>query len=155
MKITKYGIVPFLFGLVVFFMLMDVFFIGIAVKTFSGVQTENAYQKGVDFDKIHNQEIYDKDIGWKVKLHLNDLQNKIQLDLSDKVNVPITGAKIQAKIISPVTAKFDQALFLKEVSEGKYEANFQPKYKGQFEVRIKAVVGKIEYITSEKFNTKH
>ena len=149
-RLTKYGITPYLFALVAFFLCMDVFFVSLAIKTFSGVYTDNSYQKGIEFDKIHKQEIYDQKLGWKAKISFNSSFNQISLQLSDRLNFPITGAKVQAKLISPVTAMFDQALFLNEVSEGLYKANFQPKIKGQFDVRVRAVAGKIEFITTER-----
>jgi nitrogen fixation protein FixH len=149
-RFTKYGIAPYLFGLVAFFLCMDVLFIGVAVKTFSGVYTDNSYQKGLEFDKIHNQDIYDQKLGWKAKISFNKEFNQITLHLLDRLNFPIVGAKVQAKLMSPVTEVYDQGLFLNEVGEGVYKANFQPKVKGQLEVRIKAVAGKIEFITTER-----
>ena len=141
MRLTKYGITPYLFILVICFLVLDVVLIVIANKTFAGVSHLPDHDKAVDAMPAENN----TSLNWKTHLVLNTQANKLTLSLNDSVGVPIVGAKIQAKLF--FENQFPQSIFFKALQDGVYEASFQPKPFKIREVGIKAQVGKIEFNT--------
>ena len=140
-----------IFSLIAFFMLLDLGFIALAQKTFSGVYTDNYYQKGVDFDKINRQGIYQDEIGWKSEIMYNEDSRQVSLRLRDANGRALAGAKVQAKVMRPVTNKFDHLLDMTELSSGLYGAKVDFLENGQWEIRVKAQFNGQEYINSRRF----
>jgi len=140
-----------IFGLVALAMLLDLGFITLAQKTFSGVYTDNYYQKGVDFDKINRQGIYQDKIGWKSDIMYNEDTRQVTLRLRDANGAALAGAEVKAKVMRPVTNKFDHLLDMTELSPGLYGAKVDFLENGQWEIRVKAQLDGKEYINSRRF----
>jgi nitrogen fixation protein FixH len=133
-----------MFGLVGAFLLLDIVLYAVAKHSYSGIFTENYYQKGIDYDKNHNKAMYDKINGWKITtIHNNQIQ-KIKVDTHG-----IGGAQVIVKIMSPVKTSQDQEIILKEIKLGHYEGDCKPLLPGQWLIRTK-VAYQGEEFTSEK-----
>lgn len=154
MKKNKSLIPYIIFSVILFYAVLDLIFIFVADYTFTGVFTDNYYQKGVDFNKINQQGMYHDKIGWKSSIVCH--HGKIIFYLKDQVGKPITGAIAQAKIRLPVSKKYDALLDLEEEKPGVYTANFQFPFPAQWDIRVKANYEGIEYIATkrESFNIK-
>lgn len=140
-----------IFSLVALFMLFDLGFIALAQKTFSGVYTDNYYQKGVDFDKINRSSIYQDKTGWKSEIMYNEDSRQVSVRLHTANGEGVSGVRVQAKVIRPVTSKFDQILDMVEWSPGLYGAHLDLPENGQWEIRVKARFEGEEYISSRRF----
>ena len=145
-------------------MLLDIAFVTLAKMTYAGVYTENHYKKGMDFNKIYSSEVYKGEHSWNNKITINKtiLKDEIKLQLkintpqelnfylTDHQNKPISNAKVIGKLIRPVTDKHDSAFALKETTKGNYSANISFPLKGQWHIRIKAMLDDKEYISTAK-----
>ena len=84
---------------VLLFMLLDIGFVGFAQKTFTGLYTDNYYQKGVDFDKINRQGLYQNQAGWKADIVYNEKIQEIRYYLYDGKGRAFSADKVLAKIM--------------------------------------------------------
>lgn len=153
-------------AVIVTFMLLDIAFVTLAQKTFTGVYTQNHFKKGLNFNKIYSSEVYSNTTGWQTSARLdgNTLSNaKAKIDLQDEErhqlefvlldsdDEPITHAKVKGKLLRPVTDKYDYIFDLEYKGHGVYAADIPVGLKGQWHLRIKAVHDDKEYIDSYKF----
>jgi nitrogen fixation protein FixH len=154
----------YLIGLIVTFMLLDIAFVTLAKMTYTGIYTENHYKKGMDFNRIYSSEIYKGEHSWNNKTTINTIllvdELKLPLDIStpqelsfyltDHQNKPISNAKVIGKLIRPVTDKHDSAFTLQETSRGNYSTKINFPLKGQWHIRIKAILDDKEYISTAR-----
>ena len=140
----------FIFGLIILFMIIDFIFITIASQTYTGLYTENYFQKGVDVDKLKNQAVYKEPSGWKGKITLDHPCTNLAFKLTDHDGNPIINAQVTAKIIRPVTNKYDFLLDLHESEAGIYQSAIRFPEAGQWDIRIKAKYNEQEFITTKK-----
>lgn len=135
---------------IVLFMVLDLAFIALAKKTYTGVYTENYYQKGVDFSKLNRQSIYRDKTGWKAEIVYNEASHELKFYISS-AGKPLVVDRVLAKIMRPVTNKFDVVFEMQAVGEGVYALKHEFVGKGQWEVRIKASKGSEEHITTKRW----
>lgn len=152
MNKLPFNIIPFLIlSLVIFFMIMDFIFIGIASKTYSGLFTENYFQKGIEQNKTKNQQVYKKSTNWNATITFDKHHNYLAFKLSDHNKQPISNAIVNAKLIRPVTAKFDFIINLKESKQpGSYESQITFPLPGQWDIRVKANFNNHEFIMTKR-----
>jgi len=140
----------FIFGLVIFFMIIDFIFITIASQTYTGLYTENYFQKGVDVDKLKNQAVYKESTKWKEIVTLDFTNTNLAFKLTDHNGQPIANAQVTAKVLRPVTNKYDFLIELKEIEPGVYQSAIKFPEAGQWDIRIKAKHNNQEFITTKK-----
>jgi nitrogen fixation protein FixH len=131
-------IIPLYF--VAFFVAIAIFdgiFIYLATSTHSGVVTENAYQKGLNYnqyiDAYNQQEI----VGWSGNIDF--IKSSLIFQLNDKQDQPIETAKVVAHISRSTKSGLDFKVLLEHKSKGMYEnktINFP--LKGQWDIRVLA-----------------
>lgn len=149
MKKLNPKLIPFfILSFVGFFMLLDGLFVYYAHKTYTGHYTDNAYQKGLDFDKINKQSVYQPKTAWQCEIFSNG--EVIKVVLKDAEGRYINNAQVSAKIVRPTTNKYDQVVDLRFVNDGTYEAQHHFAGKGQWDIRVKAVSNDDEFITTKR-----
>jgi nitrogen fixation protein FixH len=140
----KYKFIPYLF--IIFFAVIfavDFTYIYIAKKSWRGVYTKNAYQKGLQYNQILKQREQQKELGWLMKFNFEQLPENIILvtvNLIDKEGRSIKGAKLNAKILRPIQEGLDFTQDFKEINNS-YQAKIKFPLLGQWEVQFKAKKG--------------
>jgi len=114
-----------LFGLVAFFGVMLIangalFYL--AVSTFSGGDTSNAYQKGLSYNEIVEAAKRQDERGWRSELAYENNTRRLTLRIVDKLEAPITGLQVNARLGRPATDKEDRQVELREIDAGVYAA---------------------------------
>lgn len=145
--IDKY--IPWMF--VAFFLVIaavDAVFVTMAVRTHSGVVTEQAYERGLEYNKTLEAAAAQDTLGWKSDITLQN--GMLRLTLSDKADKPITGAVAKADIKRPVTQGYDTSITFKETGQGLYEAPVNLPLKGQWDVHVYADAHGQNYQTDEE-----
>ena len=128
----KKSIIPWFFVLLIgTFMLLDIAFVNLAFKSYSGTYTDNHYQKGVDFNKVYQSGIYNDKTGWKGEITVSKNFDKVMFTLKDAKGVAISSANVKAKLLRPVTTQFDKLFELTESSNGIYESPLTLELQGQ------------------------
>ena len=137
--------------IVAFFILIavsDISLFIVAKDTFTGLVTENPYQKGIDFGKINDRQ---KDLvtsDWQGDI---SYQNKeITFSLADKQGNPVDDAKVLLKVISPVTDKYDRTIEMRKSKGGLYKASYLFPKQGRWDIKIKAVKEKRQYFDHKR-----
>ena len=115
-KIIPWYFVAFFAGLAV----LNVIFVSLAVDSYPGLVTENAYEKGLAYnDMIEAKQVQDA-LGWHTKIMVTD-NHKIKLFLNNHLGDFISGADIQAIIGRVINDDEDKILSFIESSNGYYE----------------------------------
>lgn len=98
--------------------------------------TENAYQKGLQYNQVLTKETQQRDEGWKTKIVLDD--SYLRFRLRDAENTEASGAKVEAWLVRPSSQSMDQRFAMQEIGSGIYEARVNFPAKGLWEVHVTA-----------------
>ncbi len=94
----------------------------IALDSFSGLATEDAYRKGLRY----NEQLATADAqaaqGWRVKVDYREGSGSLRLTLRDKDDLPLRSLQIEGIVGRPATAQHDRQLAFVQSSPGVYEA---------------------------------
>ncbi len=137
-KKSKIPYIFFAFFAVVF--AVNFFYIYLSKKTWRGVATENAYQKGLNYNQTLQQAEKQKELGWNLKI--NYYPNKknsglLSVRLADKNFQAIKDAEIFVNFKRPAQEGFD---FVKkaEFIDGAYQTEIVFPLAGQWDFEITA-----------------
>jgi nitrogen fixation protein FixH len=142
MKEKDSKFIPYLFF--IFFgviITVDSAYIYVANKTWRGVYTENAYQKGLNYNQTLIDQVKQRNLSWSIKVTLQNINLSsylIKVKLFDKNQRPIKDAKINIKIIRPVQEGFDFSQDLIPIDDS-YQTKINFPLKGQWEIEYNAV----------------
>lgn len=101
---------------------VDGFMIYQAVSTFGGVETPDAYRKGVAYNESIARDTLQSQLGWKDEIKVSNAPHRLQVALRDKGDELIAGKRVVATVGRPATDRYDVTLTLNEISPGLYEA---------------------------------
>jgi nitrogen fixation protein FixH len=121
-RITGYHVLA---GVVGFFLLVTAVngvMIYKAVSTFGGVETPDAYRRGLDYNKRIALEQAQTELGWENDVTVSPDNNEILVRLKDRDGAPVTGLNLTGVLSRSATNLFDQPLTLIERSSGLYAA---------------------------------
>lgn len=127
--------IPWLF--VLFFVviaIVDGAFATIAIKTKPGLVTENAFEKGLSYNKTLEAAQAQEKLGWQGDVALEG--DRLVFRLKDGDGILLQGAKITARIVRPVQNGYDFEAPLAETAPGVYESEIHFPLKGQWGVRV-------------------
>jgi nitrogen fixation protein FixH len=113
-----------------------------ASSTFSGLDTDHAYQEGLDYNATLAEAAANAALGWQAEIVLEPTAqgDRLSLRLTDKSGRPISGATVTAHLVRPVNAAFDRTLALTPVigKAGFYRADISLPARGSWELRLVA-----------------
>ncbi|MCE2992997.1 MAG: FixH family protein [Alphaproteobacteria bacterium] len=137
--------------IVVMFFICLALFMGafgyIATSTDTGLFTDNAYKKGLDFAKINSHGMAQVAYPFDITIVFSDSKVKISLSPHDE-NSDIKIA--QSWIVRPVDKRFDKHLNLTNSNEDRYESEKLELSKGLWEARIKVIANNEEFYFAKK-----
>jgi nitrogen fixation protein FixH len=112
------------FALVGFFgviVAVNATFLTFALNTFSGIETPDAYQRGLQYNGVLAEAERQDALGWQSELTLE--RERIELTLRDAAGRPVSGATASARIGRPATDRHDAEIAFAEVAAGRYAAD--------------------------------
>jgi nitrogen fixation protein FixH len=115
-----------LLGLISFFgvmLLANSIFLYLAVATYSGGETSNAYQKGLHYNATLEAATLQSERGWSTELDYDDEIGQLTLKVFDRAAAPIAGLHVGAQLGRPATDREDRRVVLKETFRGLYAAD--------------------------------
>ena len=96
-------------------------FLYYALDTFSGIDTKDAYRKGIAYNQtLEEGRRYDR-LGWQSKLIAKGAN--LELTLTSEDGTPVRGKKITGKVGRPSTDKFDHPVTFTDKGDGIYVAD--------------------------------
>jgi nitrogen fixation protein FixH len=117
---------------------VDGFMVYRAVSTFGGVETPDAYRKGVAYNQTIAREEAQAQRGWSDDMKVVGSPQRLQVLLRDKDGVAVAGKRLTAALGRPATDRYDVALSLHELDPGHYEAALPGVGEGTWLVDISA-----------------
>lgn len=131
-KKDKYILFAFLgfFGVI---FIVDAVFVSTALKTHRGVITEQAYEKGLNYNETLKEANEQPNLKDKVSF---DDNNTLRWVLLNETGEPIIKAQVNAKIIRPIQEGHDFDVILSNKGNGIYEAVLELPFKGLWEVKL-------------------
>ncbi|MES2676800.1 MAG: FixH family protein [Pseudomonadota bacterium] len=124
------------------FIIVDIFYITLAEKTWRGLATEDGYQKGLKYNDTIEAVKTQKQLGWKLQINYQFEKTKtgiLQVKLSTKNHQEIIDAQITANIKRPVQEGKDFSVDLKfDTKTQSYNSKVEFPMIGQWDVEIVA-----------------
>jgi nitrogen fixation protein FixH len=129
-----------------------------ATTTFSGLSTENPYEKGLAYNKTLEEARAQDKLGWKVSSQIDTLEEKpdggrrvrVAVEFKDSQNLPLEGMQVRAMLIRPAAEGHDKQIALANQGNGLYASEANLDLQGLWEVRIVALGQKNSYQTAER-----
>jgi len=108
-----------------------------AVKTFSGLDSDNPYDTGLAYNKEIAAAKAQADLGWTVDLTRTPESGATQITVSvkDKAGQPVSGLDVSLHFFYPATRKLDQRVSAAAVAEGIY-SGAAPLSPGRWDVEV-------------------
>ena len=131
----------------------------IAVSTFTGLETTNAYQKGVNYNDRLVAAERQRELGWEAVGRDADAgraesRSPWTLVLSDRLKSPITSAEVEAEIVRPVQSGHDLTVRLDDQGGGRYAAIVDLPLAGQWDIRLTAKARDSSYSLVERIHVE-
>ena len=95
-----------------------------AISTFSGVDGEDSYRRGLDYNTTIAAASQQEALGWTANVAALPQRQGLELVVTDKSGLPMTGQTVHGVIARPSTNRFDRAVTLLETAPGHYQTTF-------------------------------
>ena len=122
--------VSFFVGLVI----LNVIFVSIAVDSYPGLVTTNAYEKGLAYNDMIDAKEKQDALGWHTDITFTEAGH-VRIFLQDKEGKAISDAVISAEIGRVINDDDDMALIMQEKGRGYYESRENFATKGQWNIK--------------------
>lgn len=109
-------------------------FIFLALSTWTGLSTENAYQRGIDYNEVLDAAARQRALGWTGALKF-DGRGRLSLIVADRQGKPVDKLTVRADIRRPTNENFDRAVTLARSGAGTYSVELELPLRGQWDVR--------------------
>ena len=113
--------------------ILDGIFVFVATSTHTGVVTENAYQKGLNYNDTIEAARAQESLGWSAAVAYAN--GTLSLNLNDDAGLAIEGAAVEAFFFRPTQDGLDFSAPLLAIGNGHY-ANQVIASEGQWDVRV-------------------
>jgi nitrogen fixation protein FixH len=126
--------------------------------SFTGLTTEQAYEKGRTYNTELARVEAQKKLGWKANLKAVSLPAEgrylieLNLTMNQADQEPVTGGKVDALLVRPTHEGHDQTVTLTETKSGTYSGNVELPLAGQWEVRIELTAPGGEYRFAQRIS---
>ncbi len=110
-----------------------------AMSTWTGLETENHFLKGIQYNRDLEGARAQAERGWQVQADFTSTEPRkglISLTLRDKAGALLEGAKVTAKLIRPTSVGHDLTMELPYLGEGRYAAPVTVALEGQWDLRV-------------------
>ena len=114
--------------------------IALALSSFTGLTTAEPYTKGLRFNEDIRHAEEQERLGWRVASGFEkrgERKGEIELKIVDRMDHPISGAKISAAFSRPVERGHDFAVALEPAGDGRYFGRIDFPLPGVWDVRYR------------------
>ena len=127
-----------------------------AESTFSGLDTDKAYQEGLEYNTTLQEAAANAALGWTAKTTFVATASgrHVAVTITDKTGAPVAGLQVTARLVRPVSTAFDQVLTLRPEAGGTYGADVTLPASGSWELRLSADDGQRNWQTVQRVFVK-
>jgi len=111
----------------------------LASSSWTGLETEDAYRKGLAYNRVIERGEAQAALGWRTAVALDSLSPdglRLTVSLNDRDARPLDGRTVAARLRSAQSADGDVEIALQWVGAGQYAADLVSSYRGRWEVRV-------------------
>ncbi len=94
-----------------------------ALSTFGGIETADAYRKGLAYNARIAEGAAQAQRGWRDSLAYVPGTQRVRVEVTDPAGAGVTGLVLAGEIGRPATDRFDRKLDFAQVGPGAYEAD--------------------------------
>jgi nitrogen fixation protein FixH len=121
-----------------------------AISTFSGLQTEDAYRKGIAYNDALAGAREQAQRGWQAEI--DHAGARVRVRLTDAVGAGLDGLDVVVDAIRPVQAGHDLQVRLDPVGNGVYGGALALPFKGVWDLRVSAAGGAAGFQTVKRIS---
>lgn len=128
-----------------------------AERTFSGLETESPYERGLDYNRTLAANAAQARLGWRYEAAVSGTsgaERTLLIRMFDAEGRPLDGLKLGAYLVRPSNEGQDLALTPQPAGDGSYVAAFTLPAPGQWELRLVAHGGEVAWQQSERLFLK-
>jgi nitrogen fixation protein FixH len=128
-----------------------------AEDTFSGLETDNAYERGLDYNRALAADAAQERLGWRFQAAISGdagTRRTLHVQLTDRDGRRLEGLALEAYLVRPSNAGMDLSLTPRATGDGAYAAEFTLPAPGQWDLRLVARRGDIAWQHSERLFVK-
>lgn len=111
----------------------------IALDSFTGIETEQAYKKGLAYNEQIDAAERQAELGWQVALAAEQSgpsEARIALEVADRTGRPLDGAEVVASLVRPTQAGHDRSAALTPSAPGRYGATVALPLQGLWDLSV-------------------
>jgi nitrogen fixation protein FixH len=132
--------------------ILDGIFVYIATSTHTGVVTDNAYKKGLEYNQTIELVESQEKLGWKADIEF--MQPHLVFYLKDKTDIEIKNAEVMAYISRVTQDGYDFKINLPYKENGQYSKNINFPLKGQWDISVVVKWNQQQYQKSKRIIVK-
>lgn len=135
----------------------NVTMIVIAMTTWPGLETQQAYQRGLAYDEALAAAAAQAALGWQVEFAFEQTGERagtVRLDLADRFGNTLQHAEVQVAFVRPTHDGYDLVVDLPHHYGGRYLREIELPLAGQWEARVHIVERDGEYRLRERIYLK-
>ncbi|CAA7612961.1 FixH family protein [Magnetospirillum sp. SS-4] len=112
-----------------------------ASSTFSGLSTEQAYEKGLAYNQTLDEVRRQEEMGWTVEAEIDPAANHgvhVTVRYADHEGRPVDGLSVRAKLVRPTARGHDREVALAPVASGAYATLQELPLPGVWDMTVEA-----------------
>lgn len=124
-----------------------------AQSSFSGLETEHPYERGLNYNQTLEAAAAQEKLGWRGAIDLDKAlngQHELAVLFTDREARPIEGLEVTAYLRRPSNEGLDQTIQLHRQGNGRYAAEIALPALGQWDALIVARQGEISWQESQR-----
>jgi len=136
-----------LIGFIVFFGIIAAVngvFMYFALSTWPGLTTEDAYKKGIAYNRTLDEAAAQARLGWRSAV-VFDASGNIAVRLFGKDGAPVAGARVDVTLSRPLGSEAAEVLTLEEAAPGEYTGRVAVPDPGRWKADINAQLNDDRY----------
>jgi nitrogen fixation protein FixH len=125
----------------------------IALSTWTGLETTDAYQRGLAYNRALAAAAEQEALGWRVAFAFTregDRHGLVEVGLEDRFGNFLQKAEVTARFVRPTQEGYDRTVSLEHQYGGRYSAEVELPLAGQWEIRVNAAEGGQQYQLSKR-----
>ena len=149
-----------LFGFCAFFALIfaaNAALVYFAVGSWTGLETEQSYAKGLTYNRVLEAGEAQKSLGWKGSISLaggSADMSRLDVTIADRKSDPLEGLSVTAVFTRPTHEGHDLTRELRPAGGGTYTVDVSLPLKGQWNVRVIADGAHSRYVFQDRVYLK-
>lgn len=127
-----------------------------AISSFTGLETEGHYEKGLEYNRVLAAERRQDALGWSVYTDFRPNggnSGRLVVSARDRRGTPLRGAAVTARLIRPTQSGYDREITLAPAGVGSYEAEVDLPLKGQWDIQTRIEHRSDTYLSVERIVT--